>query len=39
MDEDLTPLQVTERRTLLQQQDEARKEGKWVVVRDAANHL
>ena len=34
MDEDLTPLHVAERRTLLQQQDEARKEGKWVVVRD-----
>ena len=32
MDEDLTPMQVEERRTLLQQRDVARQEGKWAVV-------
>ena len=31
-DEDLTPMQVEERRTLLQQRDAARQEGKWAVV-------
>ena len=34
MDEDLTPMQVEERRTLLQQRDVARQKGKWAVVRD-----
>ena len=34
MDEDLTPMQVEERRTLLQQRDVAHQEGKWAVVRD-----
>ena len=34
MDEDLTPMQLEERRTLLQQRDVARQEGKWAVVRD-----
>ena len=34
MDEDLTPLHVTKQHALLQQRDEARKEGKWVVVCD-----
>ena len=34
MDKDLTPLQVEEWCTLLQQRDAARQEGKWAVIRD-----
>lgn len=34
VDEGLTPLQVEERRTLLQQRKTACKEGKWVLVHD-----